>query len=441
MPTIHVTDLNAAKLQLAQLTDFTTPLKFTGISLGYSKDRDSLANLLKAIPVDCKSLDLSEQDLSQLSLSNIHWLANCIPTHIESVDCRNNDLNQESMKVLLWAVSSWLNKVNVDGGWIDLDDYSSSQSEKHIQIPYVFEEIQGNTPSFLFSITGKRLMMHVRRAMEQNSKQPDFSQAKAYFEKLATNPALVQAYHIHPTSMNEITPIASQDPIASLTYALYRDNQLGHYISPLSAATIKNNAITSYCKAITQGIISTYCVIRLISLINEGVHNIRTAFLVGKSLPSESSGIDEDKLFSPSIKQEVVKVITETIDKYIETNLSYKYTFSFSANHGIDGRRRAKALKEDIKAAKSIPETGSILINFLKNKKNGNLWPESLRVMLLDQAMLKFDILGHSHEPITSKNFDQYLKSLSDLLPQDKTVKASEEEATTCLQNLFCSFG
>jgi len=78
MPTIQIIDLNAAKLELAQLTDFTTPLRFTGSSLGYADNFKLVSELLSAIPLACKSLDLSNQDLSELSLIDLYNLARAI---------------------------------------------------------------------------------------------------------------------------------------------------------------------------------------------------------------------------------------------------------------------------------------------------------------------------------------------------------------------------
>jgi len=214
--------------------------------------------------------------------------------------------------------------------------------------------------------------------------------------------------------------------------------QLGEFNSPLRPETHKDRAINYYYKAIISGIKSNYCINRLISLINEGVHSIKTAFVVNQNIPIESQGkIDQSKLFYPSIKNNFVNAITDTIDQYITTNLSYKYTLSFSANHGIEGRRRALALASEINAATSIPETCSILINFLRNKKNGNLWSESLRTMLINRVMSHVGNPGGLHGPITSQDFDEQLEILSKCLSQDKLIKAPQEEAT----NGFCSFG
>ena len=63
--------------------------------------------------------------------------------------------------------------------------------------------------------------------------------------------------------------------------------------------------------------------------------------------------------------------------------------FSFFHRHGETGRKRAKSFEDKLAACIDYNDAKKMVVDFLKDKKNGNTHPHSFRTMLLQELLTK----------------------------------------------------
>ncbi|KTD42473.1 hypothetical protein [Legionella quateirensis] len=115
--------------------------------------------------------------------------------------------------------------------------------------------------------------------------------------------------------------------------------------------------------------------------------------------PEES---DENKLVR--LKQSIANATIA----YTDYSEKYCY-FSFFHRHGSTGRARAHQFNEEFAKVSNYNDAKRMLVNFLKDSKNGNTYAHSYRTMLLNE--LQMDRPKPSLES-TSKQFNTLLKTL-----------------------------
>ncbi len=90
-----------------------------------------------------------------------------------------------------------------------------------------------------------------------------------------------------------------------------------------------------------------------------------------------------NNLMLASLKAQVANAVKEYC------NYSNSIWFSFFHRHGETGRNRAKSFGDKLSACMDYNDAKKIVIDFLKDRKNGNTHPHSFRTMLLQELLTK----------------------------------------------------